>query len=190
MSGMKKSLAGVCLAALCLHPLANEAAFAQGPEPQRTTTSPRITFITSDSPNCYQPDPAQNVCYVDWEYIYVAADVNQYMIWMKIWIGGPLRAYIGGFFQSYISGYETMFPNGFRVACGAPGQGGDPELGAAYPWQIRARSSDTFESANYGTVYCPPFLQSTAGASGPGSSSKVRTFAPAPPPETEVAPPE
>jgi len=41
------------------------------------------------------------------------------------------------------------------VACGAPGAGGNPDLGNAYSWTIQAQDSGGLTAANYGTAYCP-----------------------------------
>jgi hypothetical protein len=50
-----------------------------------------------------------------------------------------------------------MLGEGFKVACGALGAGGNPKLGNAYAYTIRARDSANLKSANYGTAYCPAY---------------------------------
>lgn len=50
-----------------------------------------------------------------------------------------------------------MLGDGFKVACGALGAGGNPYWGNAYPYTIRARDSAGLKSANYGTAYCPAY---------------------------------
>ena len=51
----------------------------------------------------------------------------------------------------------NMVPNGYKVACGALGAGGNPYWGNAYAWTLRARDSANLKSANYGTTYCPAY---------------------------------
>ena len=69
---------------------------------------------------------------------------------------GPV-AHMQGFFQTSMYAPYNMLGRGFKVACGAPGAGGNPQLGNAYSWTIRARDSAGLGAANYGTAYCPPY---------------------------------
>ncbi len=69
---------------------------------------------------------------------------------------GPVARY-SGFFQTSMYVPYNMHDRGFKVSCGSLGDGGNPELGQAYAWTIRARDSAGLKSANYGTVYCPAF---------------------------------
>jgi hypothetical protein len=66
-------------------------------------------------------------------------------------------AQVNGFFQTSMYVPYNMLGEGFQVACGAPGAGGNPNLGNAYAWTLRARDSANLGSANYGTVYCPAY---------------------------------
>jgi len=118
---------------------------------------PNIGFIDSPSATCYQPDHTQNNCYITWYYLSVDASPN-YMITMTAFLNnfGPV-AHTQGFFQTSMYVPYNMLSQGIKVACGAKGAGGDPQLGAAYAYTIRARDSANLTSANYGTVYCPPF---------------------------------
>jgi hypothetical protein len=118
---------------------------------------PNIGFIDSPSATCYQPDPTQNNCYINWYYLSVSASPN-YMITMTAFLNdfGPV-AHTQGFFQTSMYVPYNMLGQGVKVVCGAPGAGGDPQLGKAYAYTIRARDSAGLSSANYGTVYCPPF---------------------------------
>jgi len=118
---------------------------------------PNISFIDSPSATCYQPDHTQNNCYISWYYLAVDANPN-YMITMTATLNdfGPV-AHTQGFFQTSMYIPYNMLGQGFKVACGSPGAGGDPQLGNAYAYTIRARDSAALGSANYGTVYCPPF---------------------------------
>jgi hypothetical protein len=118
---------------------------------------PAISFIDSPTAVCYQPDPAQDACYLNWYYMSVNAAPN-YMIAMTVTVNalGPV-ARMQGFFQTSMYAPYNLFGEGFQVACGALGAGGQPELGNAYAWTINARDSSNLASANYGTAYCPAF---------------------------------
>jgi hypothetical protein len=118
---------------------------------------PEISFIDSPTASCYQPDPSQDACYINWYYMQVDANPN-YIISMTAQINatGIVGSY-HGFFQTGMYVPFSMNGQGFRVACGPLGSGGNPQLGNAYPWTIRARDSAGLKSANYGTVYCPAF---------------------------------
>lgn len=118
---------------------------------------PNIGFIDSPSATCYQPDHTQNSCYINWYYLSVDANPN-YMITMTAILNdyGPV-VHTQGFFQTSMYVPYNMLGQGVKVACGAPGAGGNPQLGNAYAYTIRARDSANLTSANFGTVYCPPF---------------------------------
>ena len=122
-------------------------------EPQQAT----IGFIENPSATCYQPDAARDECYLNWYYLSVNASPN-YMITMTLSLNatGPL-AHTQGFFQTSMHIPYNMLGNGFKVACGRPGAGGNPQLGNAYAYTVRARDSAGLSSANYGTSYCPPY---------------------------------
>lgn len=119
--------------------------------------SPDISFIDSPTASCYQPDPSQDACYINWYYMSVNASPN-YMIAMTATINaiGPVIRY-HGFFQTSMYAPFNMQDRGIKVACGPLGAGGNPNLGNAYGWTIRARDSSNLKSANYGTVYCPAY---------------------------------
>jgi hypothetical protein len=118
---------------------------------------PSIGFIDSPSATCYQPDVSQDACYINWYYLAVDANPN-YMITMTLTLNdfGPV-AQVQGFFQTSMYTPYNMFGNGFKVNCGALGSGGNPTLGKAYAYTIRARDSANLGSANYGTAYCPAY---------------------------------
>ncbi len=119
--------------------------------------TPQIGFIDSPTAGCYQPDPAADVCWINWYYLSVSADPS-YMICMAVTINDIGRvAHYQGFFQTSMYVPYNMVDRGFRVACGALGAGGDPALGKAYSYTIRARDSANLGSANYGTVFCPAY---------------------------------
>lgn len=118
---------------------------------------PNIGYIDSPSATCYQPDPARDACRINYYYLSVDASPN-YMITMTLTLNdfGPV-AHVQGFFQTSMYVPYNMLGQGFEVACGAPGSGGIPDLGRAYAYTVRARDSAGLGSANYGTVYCPPY---------------------------------
>ena len=124
---------------------------------QNEPQAPNISFIDSPSATCYQPDTRQNNCYINWYYLSVSASPN-YMISMTVILNnvGPV-AQVQGFFQTSMYVPYNMLGQGFRVACGSPGAGGDPAMGNSYAYTIRARDSANLSSANYGTVYCPAY---------------------------------
>jgi hypothetical protein len=123
----------------------------------QSPSEPNIGFIDSPTAVCYQPNHNQNVCYINWYYMSVSASPN-YVITMTATLNtyGPV-AHAQGFFQTSMYLPYNMLGDGFRVACGALGSGGNPSLGAAYAYTIRARDSAGLGSANYGTVYCPAY---------------------------------
>jgi hypothetical protein len=110
--------------------------------------SPDIGFIDSPSATCYQPDPGLDECFINWYYmITMTASLNAF---------GPV-AHVQGFFQTSMYVPYNMLDRGFKVSCGSKGAGGNPILGKAYAYTIRARDSAGLSSANYGTVYCPAY---------------------------------
>lgn len=128
-----------------------DAAQVDGPQ------QPNIGFIDSPSATCYQPDPSRNECYLNWYYLSVDAYPN-YMITMTLSLNntGPV-AHTQGFFQTSMYVPYNMLGQGVKVACGDLGAGGNPKLGNAYAYTIRARDSAGLSSANYGTTYCPAY---------------------------------
>lgn len=118
---------------------------------------PNIGFIESPSAACVQPDSSKNECFINWYYLSVSASPN-YMITMTVQLNdiGKVARY-QGFFQTSMYAPYNMNPQGYKVACGSPGSGGDPDWGESYAYTIRARDSAGLKSANYGTVICPPY---------------------------------
>lgn len=118
---------------------------------------PQIGFIDSPTVACVQPDPAKNECFINWYYLSVSADPS-YIISMTVRLNdfGYVANY-SGFFQKSMYVPYNMNPLGYKVACGALGSGGKPQLGMGYGFTIRARASDGLSSANFGTVYCPAY---------------------------------
>jgi hypothetical protein len=127
------------------------------PADQPAAQQPDLGFIDSPTVVCYQPDPAQDSCFINWYYMSVNASPNN-MVAMTVTINtiGPV-ARMGGFFQTSMYVPHDMLGEGFKVACGALGEGGDPGVGKAYSWTIYARDSAALKSTNSGTVYCPAY---------------------------------
>lgn len=118
---------------------------------------PTIGFIESPTAACVQPNPAKDECFINWYYMSVSADPS-YVISMTVKLNE--LGYVGrynGFFQTSMYIPFNMNQEGFKVACGAPGAGGDPDWGASYAYTIQARASDGLKSGNYGKVICPPY---------------------------------
>lgn len=114
-----------------------------------------ISFIESPTAECYRPEQFTNVCFINWQYIYVTASTSQYIISMTVNIDKRMRAAYSGFFQTSMYIDSGMISPGLQVACGSKGVSGNPQLGQAYAYTIRARETGGLKSANYGTVYCP-----------------------------------
>lgn len=129
----------------------------QSPPGADAPDQPNIGFIDSPSATCYQPDPGRDACYLTWYYLSVDAAPN-YMITMTLTLNnsGPI-AHTQGFFQTSMYVPYNMLGDGFKVACGPLGAGGNNTLGNAYAYTIRARDSADLSSANYGTIYCPAY---------------------------------
>ncbi len=123
--------------------------FAEGVE------SPTITSIDSPSATCYLPAPGSGACYIEWNYLYVAAGSGAYVISMTVAIDGRLRAYHSGFFQSSFYIPADMTRPGYKVTCGWPGSGAAAVWGNTYSYVIRARDTAGLSAANYGSVSCP-----------------------------------
>lgn len=127
------------------------------PQGQAAPDQPNIGFIDSPSATCYQPDATQDTCYINWYYLNVSAAPN-YVISMTVALNSVgYIANVQGFFQTSMYVPYNMMGNGYKVACGAVGSGGNPLLGNAYAYTIRAKDSAGLGSANYGTVYCPSY---------------------------------
>ena len=111
------------------------------PAGQTAPEAPNLSFIDSPTATCYLPDAAKDECYINWYYQSVSASPN-YIITMTTAINQiGIVARGSGFFQTSMYIPYNMLGDGFKVACGALGSGGNPKLGAAYAYTIRARDS-------------------------------------------------
>ncbi len=129
----------------------------EAPGDGNSPQQPAIGFIDSPSATCYQPNAARDECRLTWYYLSVDAIPN-YIITMTLSLNdrGPV-AHSQGFFQTSMYIPYSMLGDGIQVACGELGAGGNPELGNAYAYTIRARDSAGLKAANYGTTYCPAY---------------------------------
>ncbi len=114
-----------------------------------------ISSFESQTPTCYRPVAGTGACYIQWNYLYVAASAPSYVISMTVTIDGRLRAYYSGFFQTSMYVPPQMHDTGFRVACGAPGAGGVAGLGNTYTYIIAARETGGPGTQRSGSVTCP-----------------------------------
>lgn len=119
---------------------------------QPAVQSPDISFIDSPTAACELARANTGVCYMTWSYLYAYANPN-YMITMTVEIDGKKRARYQGFFQTDMYVPSEMLV--FRVACGAPGSGGLPNMGMSHSYTLRARDSANLNATNYGSVICP-----------------------------------
>jgi hypothetical protein len=116
-----------------------------------------IGFIDSPTPYCYQPNPAQDVCRINWASMNVTASPDSMEVMTVTIKAVGVVARYQGYFQESISVSYQMNGNGFQVACGSPGAGGEAQLGNAYEWTIEGEDSQDNTTSNFGTLYCPPF---------------------------------
>ena len=136
-------------------PFSAEGSGAAGPAAEGGA-SPEIGFIISDNPGCYQPDPAVDRCLISFSRLAVDASPN-YMVTLTLEINGRFIARYGGFFQTGMDLGGTPLGQGIKVPCGKRNEGGVPTMGRKYTYTLRAEDSATLKSANYGTLWCPPF---------------------------------
>jgi hypothetical protein len=121
--------------------------------------SPALTGITTQMPYCYQPDPNEDVCYINFRQNSVLAGIDKSMFGMTVTIGGEIRVLYRGFFDSSLIATSGMHGDGFKVPCGAPGDGEVPSMGASYSLYIIAEENATgVKSANSGIIRCPPYI--------------------------------
>ena len=129
------------------------------PAPRRerpaAPAAPNISFIDSPAATCERLEPKTNTCLINWPYMSVTASTSQYVITMTVAIDNRMVAVNSGFFQASMYVPSTLYGKGFRVSCGAPGSGGNPDMGGSHSWVLRARETGGLSAANYGTVICP-----------------------------------
>jgi len=127
-------------------------------KPEIAAVSPDVSVIDSPTPSCFLPRMNTGECYLTWYYMYADASPS-YMISMTVSIDDVPRARYNGFFQT--SMYVPTELMNFKVHCGAPGSGGNPDMGASHTYTLRARDSGGLTSQNSGTLLCPADLGRT-----------------------------
>ena len=124
-------------------------------ERQEDPAVPDISFIDSPTAQCIRPEQHTDACYIQWNYLAVAATSPQNILTMTVTIDGRVRAHYSGFFQSSMFVPQQMHNPGFKVACGVPGASGNPGLGQVYSYVIQARETGGLQATNSGSVTCP-----------------------------------
>lgn len=117
--------------------------------------SPTISSFTSNLPTCYQPDPARNECYINWDHISVVSAPADYTRYVTVTVGSRIRAVYRGFFQNQMYITNEMNGRGFKVACGGFGASGDSSMGLRYSYSVVAQDSNNSTAGNHGSVWCP-----------------------------------
>jgi len=121
-----------------------------------------LTSFTVSNPYCYQPDPSVDQCSINLRYI--QANGNQtsspYLTWLTISISSKNRFSASAFFEGAITYSYSMIPDGFKVPCGAPNEGGaGNQYGLVYGVVITpldsARNPMSTDTAN---VTCPAYV--------------------------------
>lgn len=157
-AGMMLSMASFTVRAQSTddQPIINVAAQYDGESYREAALPQAISFIESPSPSCYQPDRAENTCYINFYNLSVTSDQNMKGLTVKI--NNRVVASYQGFFQSSITIPYSMNGNGFKVNCGRLGAAGNPDMGKAYKIEIRAEDTDGLTSSNHATVFCPAYV--------------------------------
>jgi hypothetical protein len=120
-----------------------------------------LTSFTVSNPYCYQPDPAVDVCSINFRF--VQASDNQtsapFMTWLAFTISGKKRFNATAFFEGTITYSYNMVPDGLKVPCGAPNAGGaGTQFGNVYGVTIQPLdSSRNPMSTDIANVTCPAF---------------------------------
>lgn len=116
-----------------------------------------IGFVDSPTPHCYQPNPMEDRCFINWASMDVSAAPTSMRVLTVTIDGVGMVGRYQGYFQEAITVTHEMLGNGFQVACGAPGAADEPQLGHAYEWLIEAEDNGGSSTSNFGTLYCPPY---------------------------------
>ncbi len=116
-----------------------------------------LSNFTTNTPYCYQPDPAKDECFINWYSIYAdSAPDNIRTITTTLTSKGIMASY-KGFFQTSMYISYNMAGQGYRVECGALGSGGVPTLGKSYAWNIKVEDATGYWISHSGTIYCPAY---------------------------------
>lgn len=124
------------------------------PDPYRPD-QPDVASLSATMPTCMQPDPAENVCYLNWNNFFAQAVSGHYMRSITLTIDDRVRAFYLGFFETYLYVDDLQHTPGLKVPCGGFGTGGNPSVGAVHTFSIRAEDTGGYVSTLYGSVACP-----------------------------------
>lgn len=118
-------------------------------------------FIGTSNPYCYQPDVNRDECYINIRYMSATDNgtTAPYLYALEVRVDGKMRYQSSTFFESSIYYNYDMIPDGLKVSCGAPNQGGaGTDYGKVYSLSIQAKSGDgTQMGGNYAGVRCPAY---------------------------------
>ncbi|MBN1373301.1 MAG: hypothetical protein JW987_15295 [Anaerolineaceae bacterium] len=121
-----------------------------------------VGFIGTSNPYCYQPDPARDECYINIRYMQATDNgtTSPYLYTLEVRLDGKLRYQSSVFFENSIYYNYDMIPDGLKVTCGSPNQGGaGVDFGKVYSLAIQAKSGDgTNMGGNYAGVRCPAYV--------------------------------
>ncbi len=99
-----------------------------------------ITSLPMSNPYCAQPDPTVNQCELNVRY-WQANDngTGNVLAYVNLSIDGKLRYRSNAFFENFITYSFDMMPEGIKVTCGTPNQGGyGTDYGKGYTVDLRA----------------------------------------------------
>jgi len=129
---------------------------------ENVTPNTLTGFIGTSNPYCYQPDVSRDECYINVRYMQATDNgtTSPYLYALEVRVDGKLRYQSSTFFETAIYYSYDMIPNGLKVSCGSPNQGGaGVDYGKVYSLAIQAKSGDgTQMGANYASVRCPAYV--------------------------------
>lgn len=114
-----------------------------------------LNQLNVSNPKCVQSRVDSGACTISISGISAIGSPDASLTYITISINGKMRANMQGFFEYYGYLYSTMMPNGLNVACGRPGDGGDPNYGSLYTVQVQANIYGGSPYVDTANVYCP-----------------------------------
>ena len=120
--------------------------------------SPKAASVSVDlsNPACVEALPASGVCSIKFNSLTASGSDTSFSR-VEVLVDGKLRVNMTGFFESSASLIYQMLPEGLKVACGSPNQGGLPGFGKAYTLTAIAYMADGTSSTDQMNVFCPAF---------------------------------
>lgn len=114
------------------------------------------------NPYCYQPDPSRNECYLNIRYSQVTQDgtTSPYLYSLVMRVNGKVVYQSSVFFENSIYYSYDMIPNGIKVTCGTPNEGGQgADYGKVYPVVVEGFTAGG-GSMGWGStsVRCPAYV--------------------------------